>query len=82
MPFPFFPKILTKIPFTFFAKTYTDFEYVYNKPKFDTYLNNRLLYTGGFGIDLLTLYDINLRFEYSFNQLNKSGLFFHKQSGF
>ena len=82
MPFPFFPKILTKIPFTFFAKTYTDFGYVYNKPKFDTYLNNRLLYTGGFGIDLLTLYDINLRFEYSFNQLNKSGLFFHTQSGF
>ena len=82
IPFPFFPKILTKIPFTFFAKTFTDFGYVYNKPKYDTYLNNRLLYTGGFGIDILTLYDINLRLEYSFNQLNKSGLFFHTQSGF
>jgi hypothetical protein len=82
IPFPFFPKILTKIPFTFFAKTFTDFGYVYNKPKYDTYLNNRLLYTGGFGIDVLTLYDINLRFEYSFNQLRKSGLFFHTQSGF
>lgn len=82
IPFPFFPKILTKIPFTFFAKTYADFGYVYNKPKFDTYLSNRMLYTGGFGIDLLTLYDINLRFEYSFNQLKKSGLFFHTQSGF
>ena len=82
IPFPFFPKILTKIPFTFFAKTYTDFGYVYNKPNYDTYLNNRMLYTGGFGIDILTLYDINLRFEYSFNQLPKSGLFFHTQSGF
>jgi hypothetical protein len=82
IPFPFFPKLLTKIPFTFFAKAFTDFGYVYNKPKYDTYLNNRLLYTGGFGIDLLTLYDINLRFEYSFNQLHKSGLFFHTQSGF
>ncbi len=82
IPFRLFPKLLTKIPFTFFAKTYADFGYVYNKPKFDTYLSNRLLYTGGFGIDLLTLYDINLRFEYSFNQLKKSGLFFHTQSGF
>lgn len=82
IPFPFFPKLLTKIPFTFFAKTFADLGYSYNKPKYDTYLSNRLLYTGGFGIDVLTLYDINLRFEYSFNQLNKSGLFFHTQSGF
>ena len=82
IPFPFFPKIITKIPFSFFAKTFTDFGYVYNKPKYDTYLNNRFLYTGGFGIDVLTLYDINLRFEYSFNQLGESGLFFHTQSGF
>ena len=82
IPFPFLHKVITKIPFTFFAKTFTDFGYVYNKRKYDTYLNNRLLYTGGFGIDVLTLYDINLRFEYSFNQLNKNGLFFHTQNGF
>ena len=82
IPFPFFPKIITKIPFTFFAKAYSDFGYVYNQKKFDTYLNNRLLYTGGLGIDVLTLYDINLRFEYSFNQLNNKGLFFHTQNGF
>ena len=82
IPFPFIPKILTKIPFTFFAKTYSDIGYVYNKTKYDTYLSNRLLYTGGFGIDVLTLYDINLRFEYSFNQLHEKGLFFHTQNGF
>ena len=82
IPFPFFPRIITKIPFTFFAKTYGDLGYVYTKPKYDTYLSNRLLYTGGFGIDVLTLYDINLRFEYSFNQLGKRGLFFHTQNGF
>ena len=46
------------------------------------YLNNRLLYSGGFGIDILTLYDINLRIEYSFNQLGEKGLFLHNQSGF
>ncbi len=82
IPFRLFPRVLTRIPITLFAKVYNDYGYVYNKPKFDTYLTDRLLYTGGFGIDLLTLYDINLRFEYSFNQLNRNGLFFHTQSGF
>ena len=82
IPFPLFPKLFTRIPFTFFAKAYTDAGYVYNKKTTYTYLNNRFLYTGGFGIDILTLYDINLRFEYSFNQLGENGLFLHNQSGF
>jgi len=82
VPFPFFPKLLTKIPFTLFAKTYADLGYAYTKKNYATRLNNRLLYSGGFGIDILTLYDINLRFEYSFNQLKENGLFLHNQSGF
>lgn len=82
IPFPFFPRLLTKIPVTFFAKTYTDLGFAYTQKKYETNLNNRLLYSGGFGIDILTLYDINLRFEYSFNQLNENGLFLHNQSGF
>jgi outer membrane protein assembly factor BamA len=82
IPVPFKLKSLSHIPFTIFVKTYGDLGYVYNKKEFDTYLSNRLLYTGGFGIDILTFYDINLRFEYSFNQLNQKGLFLHTQSGF
>ncbi len=82
IPFPYFPKLLKKIPVTIFAKSYADVGYVYTKQKYDTYLNNRLLYSGGFGIDILTLYDLNLKFEYSFNQLGKNGLFLHNQSGF
>ena len=82
VPFRYLPKLLTKIPFTIFAKTFTDVGYAYNKKTYATNLNNRLLYSGGFGIDILTLYDINLRFEYSFNQLRENGLFLHNQSGF
>lgn len=82
VPFALFPKLFTKIPFTMFAKTYGDLGYAYTKDIYSTKLNNRLLYSGGFGIDILTLYDINLRFEYSFNQLGKNGLFLHNQSGF
>jgi hypothetical protein len=82
IPFKYFPKLLTKIPITVFAKTYTDVGYAYTLKKYDTYLNNRLLYSGGFGIDIITVYDFNLKFEYSFNQLGKKGLFLHNQSGF
>jgi len=82
IPFKYLPKLLTKIPITVFAKSYTDMGYAYTQKKYDTYLNNRLLYTGGFGIDILTFYDFNLKFEYSFNQLGKNGLFLHNQSGF
>lgn len=69
------------IPFTVFAKTYGDLGMVYNKDAFRTSLNNKLLYTGGFGIDILSIYDVNLRIEYSFNQLGKNGLFLQAQSG-
>lgn len=69
------------VPFTVFAKTYGDLGMVYNRRAFSTQLNNRLLYTGGFGIDILSIYDVNLRVEYSFNQLGKNGLFLQAQSG-
>lgn len=82
IPFRLFPNVFTKIPVAIFAKSFADVGYAYTKKKYDTYLNNRLLYSGGFGIDILTLYDINLRFEYSFNQLRENGLFLHNQSGF
>ena len=82
IPVPFHIRILPKIPFTIFAKTYADAGYSYSKPEFDSRLNNILLYTGGFGIDILTLYGINLRLEYSFNQLGENGLFLHTKGGF
>ncbi|HMO62274.1 MAG TPA: POTRA domain-containing protein [Ferruginibacter sp.] len=81
LPSPIRSTKFPKIPFTVFAKTYTDWGYVYNKAEYRTNLNNKMLYSGGFGIDILTLYDINLRLEYSFNQLGKNGLFLQAQSG-
>ena len=79
---PFKFKWVPFIPFKIFIKTYGDAGYAYNQKQFRASLNNRLLYTGGFGIDILTLYDLNLRFEYSFNQLNENGLFLHTKGGF
>jgi outer membrane protein assembly factor BamA len=79
---PFKIRSIPYIPFTIFVKTYTDLGYTYNKKEFATNLNNKLLYTGGFGIDIVTFYDLNFRIEYSFNQLNQKGLFLHNQTGY
>ncbi len=79
---PFKIKSLPYLPFTIFVKTYADLGYAYNKKEFATNLNNKLLYTGGFGIDIVTFYDLNFRLEYSFNQLNQKGVFLHNQNGY
>lgn len=82
IPMPKKLKVIPKIPFTFFGKTYTDAGYAYNKDPFVYKLNNRFLYSGGVGIDIITLYDIVLKIEYSFNQLGEKGLFLRSKGGF
>ena len=73
---------IQKIPFQFFAKTYADAGYSYNKSSDANYLVNRMMYTAGFGIDMKTIYDVILRFEYSFNQKGENGFFFHVKNDF
>lgn len=82
IPVPFNIKALPFIPFGFYAKAYADAGYCYNKPEFKAKLNNKFLYSGGIGLDILTLYDISLRLEYSINQLGEKGLFLHSKGGF
>jgi outer membrane protein assembly factor BamA len=81
IPVPFKIKALPYIPFSFFAKTYTDVGFSYIPTKYNTRLNNRLLYTGGFGLDVLSIYDIVLKVEYSFNQLGQNGVFLQGGGG-
>jgi outer membrane protein assembly factor BamA len=70
------------VPFRVYMKGYGDAGYVYRKNiTSDNRLNNKLLYTGGIGIDVVSFYDVVLRFEYSFNQLSERGLFVHKSDG-
>ena len=70
------------IPFHIYGKIYTDYGYCYTKEEFSSQLNNKFLYSGGLGIDILTIYDLQFRFEYSFNQLGQNGLFLHNDKGF
>ncbi|RYG47254.1 MAG: hypothetical protein EOO01_15095, partial [Chitinophagaceae bacterium] len=63
IPLPFKSNVLPYIPFSFYGKIYGDAGYAYQRKEFDTRLNNKFLYTGGFGLDVLTLYDLNFRIE-------------------
>lgn len=71
-----------RIPVRIFAKVYGNTGYVHNPQPGDNLLSNKMLYSGGFGIDILTFYDVTFRFEYSFNQLGQSGLFIHRKTIF
>ncbi len=82
IPVPFHIKALPVIPVKIFAKTYADAGYSYIKNTYNSRLNNKMLYSAGFGLDILTLYDINIKLEYSFNQLGQNGLFLHGRGGF
>jgi hypothetical protein len=77
---PFKIKQLPYIPFSFYAKTFANFGFAYNKKEFETNLNNRFLYSGGFGIDIISLYDLKLSLEFSYNQLGEKGLFLHARN--
>lgn len=74
-------KTYNKIPFKIYAKVFTDLGYVYSKEKPSPRLNNTLLCSAGVGLDVLTLYDVQLRIEFSFNQLGQQQLFFHSTPG-
>jgi outer membrane protein assembly factor BamA len=75
-------RTINYIPFKFFAKIFGNTGYVYNPNTILNPLNNRMLYTGGIGLDILTSYDINIRLEWSFNQLGENGLYLHRKKSF
>ena len=71
-------------PYALYVKTYFDFGY--GKNTFDnegnSFLADKMLYGYGAGIDFVTMYDVVIRFEYSFNSIGQNGLFFHIISEF
>jgi len=70
------------IPIRIFGKIYGNTGYVYNPQPGDNSLSNKMLYSGGVGIDILTFYDFTMKFEWTFNQLGQNGLFLHHKSIF
>lgn len=63
------------IPFTFYGKIYSDLGYAYSRQP--SLLANQLLWGGGIGLDIVTIYDFTIMLELSWNQLGQKGLFLH-----
>lgn len=70
------------IPFRIFGKMYGNTGYVHNPQPGENSLSNKMLYSGGFGIDIFTFYDVTFKLEWSFNQLGQNGLFLHRKTIF
>ena len=68
-----------QIPFRYFLKLYGDVGYAHSNYAGNSLLNNRLLYTGGIGLDIVSIYDFIFRIELSFNQLGSQGLYLHSK---
>lgn len=74
-------------PVAVYLKAYYDFGYVENYPRYNDLGQNQLLSTkwlqgAGAGLDLVTLYDIVFRFEYTFTQDGRTGFFFNVRKEF
>ncbi|HZI01492.1 MAG TPA: hypothetical protein VEX63_10105, partial [Flavisolibacter sp.] len=71
-------KRLNTIPVKLYAKVFGNTGYIYNEePHFTNTLNNRVLYSGGVGIDLVLFYDLTFKFEWSWNHLGQNGIYLH-----
>lgn len=80
---PFSSKTHDRIPFRIFLKAYGDLGYGYTQTQAVTNtLNNKLLRTWGFGMDIISIYDFVFKIEYSFNQLGRDGLYLHSRNDF
>ena len=74
---PFKSKTHDLIPFRFFLKAFGNVGYAYSKYPGNSLLNNRPIYTGGIGLDIVSIYDFVFKIEFSFNQLGGQGLYLH-----
>ena len=72
-------KNYNKIPFRYFLKLYGDIGYAHSSYPGNSLLNNRLLYTGGIGLDIVSIYDFVFKIELSYNQLGTQGLYLHSK---
>lgn len=71
-------KKLNTIPIKLYGKVYGNTGYIYSEHTDPTNrLNNRLLYSGGVGLDILLFYDLAIKLEWSWNHLRQNGLYLH-----
>ena len=73
-------KYFTAIPLRIYPKIFADAGYINNPTAGNSFLSNRLEYSIGAGIDVVTVYDMKIRFEFAYNRLGQNGLYLHFNS--
>ena len=71
-------KHLPDIKYHFWLKAFTNFGYAYSEhPVNYSKLSNTLLRSAGVGIDIISVYDLVIKIDYSVNQLGDKGVYLH-----
>lgn len=69
---------LPLMKYQFWLKAFTNLGYVYSeKPANASKLSNTLLRTVGLGLDIIGIYDLVIKIDYSMNQLGDKGIYLH-----
>jgi outer membrane protein assembly factor BamA len=81
------PRGFEHIPLSIYLKTYGDFGYVNNYPRYDKLdvnntLSNKWISGVGGGLDIFASYDVVIRLEYTWNGEGYRGFFFHLKKEF
>lgn len=73
-------KYFTAIPLRIYPKVFADVGYTDGAGMRYSPLSNRVLYSAGVGLDVVTFYDVKIRMEYTWNHMNQNGLYLHFNS--
>lgn len=77
LPFRYLPEL----PVWIYPKIFFDAGYASNnKVLNNNSLSNTFLYSFGFGVDIITAYDLKLRIEFALNHLGENGIYLHANS--
>jgi hypothetical protein len=72
-------KSLRNVPFKVYVKGFANAGYVHNPNQtLRNELNNRMLYSTGFGLDIVAFTDLVFKIEWSFNQLGQNAVYMHQ----
>ena len=69
---------LPEIKYQFWLKAFTNLGYAYSeRPANTSKLSNTLLRSAGIGLDVISIYDLVIKIDYSVNQLGDKGVYLH-----
>ena len=73
-------RYFTTLPIRIYPKIFADLGYIDGATEHNNFLGNRILYSAGVGLDVVTLYDVKIRMELAWNHMSQNGLYLHFNS--